>query len=109
MSSYSTCGWRAAVAATFSALAPPVACASSWCGTRKPAALACRAPQGKRKQPGDQLFDTFDATDLNKELKNIMEGLSVKVGRGGAAGSVPDALAGALSHWFVSLLYAHQL
>jgi hypothetical protein len=26
------------------------------------------------------LFDTFDATDLNKELKALMEGLSVKVG-----------------------------
>jgi hypothetical protein len=25
------------------------------------------------------LFDTFDATDLNKELKALMEGLSVKV------------------------------
>lgn len=28
------------------------------------------------------LFDTFDATDLNKELKGLMDGLSVKVGRG---------------------------
>ena len=26
------------------------------------------------------LFDTFDATDLNKELKGLMDGLSVKVG-----------------------------
>jgi DNA topoisomerase-1 len=34
---------------------------------------------GKRKAPTDQLFDTFDATDLNKELKSIMDGLSVKV------------------------------
>ncbi len=34
---------------------------------------------GKRKEPGSQLFDTFDATDLNKELKNLMDGLSVKV------------------------------
>jgi hypothetical protein len=25
------------------------------------------------------LFDTFDATDLNKELKGLMDGLSVKV------------------------------
>jgi hypothetical protein len=25
------------------------------------------------------LFDTFDATDLNKELKALMDGLSVKV------------------------------
>lgn len=28
------------------------------------------------------LFDTFDATDLNKELKSLMDGLSVKVGGG---------------------------
>jgi hypothetical protein len=35
--------------------------------------------QGKRKGPTDQLFETFDATDLNKELKSIMDGLSVKV------------------------------
>ena len=34
---------------------------------------------GKRKAPMDQLFDTFDANDLNKELKSIMDGLSVKV------------------------------
>ncbi len=34
---------------------------------------------GKRKQGGDQLFESFDAQDLNKELKNIMDGLSVKV------------------------------
>ncbi len=25
------------------------------------------------------LFDTFDAGDLNKELKSLMDGLSVKV------------------------------
>ncbi|GIL73157.1 hypothetical protein Vretimale_4749 [Volvox reticuliferus] len=36
---------------------------------------------GKKKKPGDQLFETFDAQDLNKELKNIMDGLSVKVFR----------------------------
>lgn len=42
---------------------------------------------GKKKGPGDQLFETFDATALNKELKNIMEGLSVKVwGQGGRVG-----------------------
>ena len=35
---------------------------------------------GKRKEPTDQLFDMFDAGDLNKELKGIMDGLSVKVG-----------------------------
>jgi hypothetical protein len=32
------------------------------------------------KGPRDMLFDTFDATDLNKELKRLMDGLSVKVG-----------------------------
>jgi DNA topoisomerase-1 len=37
--------------------------------------------RGKRKEPRDMLFDTFDATDLNKELKSLMEGLSVKVFR----------------------------
>lgn len=36
---------------------------------------------GKRKNPNSQLFDAFDATDLNKELKNLMDGLSVKVFR----------------------------
>jgi hypothetical protein len=35
------------------------------------------------------LFDTFDATDLNKELKSLMDGLSVKVrGGGGERGAV---------------------
>ena len=44
---------------------------------------------GKKKGPGDQLFEMFDATALNKELKNIMEGLSVKVwGQGGGRGIV---------------------
>ncbi|WIA12998.1 hypothetical protein OEZ85_006609 [Tetradesmus obliquus] len=37
--------------------------------------------KGKRKGPRDMLFDTFDATDLNKELKGLMDGLSVKVFR----------------------------
>jgi len=37
--------------------------------------------KGKKKVPRDMLFDTFDATDLNKELKNLMDGLSVKVFR----------------------------
>eukprot|EP00775_Hariotina_reticulata_P011328 gene11328-11478_t len=37
--------------------------------------------RGKRKGPRDMLFDTFDATDLNKELKRLMDGLSVKVFR----------------------------
>lgn len=31
------------------------------------------------KKPDDQLFDTMDATDLNKRLKELMDGLSVKV------------------------------
>lgn len=31
---------------------------------------SCLAEKG----PGDQLFETFDAQDLNKELKNIMDG-----------------------------------
>lgn len=33
------------------------------------------------KKPEDQLFDTMDATDLNKKLKDLMDGLSVKVFR----------------------------
>lgn len=37
--------------------------------------------QGKKKGPKDMLFDTFSATDLNQELKRLMDGLSVKVGR----------------------------
>ena len=31
------------------------------------------------KRPGEQLFDGFDATDLNKRLKELMDGLSAKV------------------------------
>ena len=31
------------------------------------------------KRPGDQLFDTFDANDLNKRLRELMDGLSAKV------------------------------
>ena len=34
-------------------------------------------PAGKK--PEDQLFDTMDAGDLNKRLKDLMDGLSVKV------------------------------
>lgn len=48
------------------------------------------------KQQGDQLFETFDAQDLNKELKNIMDGLSVKVFRTYNASIVLDRL---LSEW----------
>ena len=36
---------------------------------------------GRNKNPSDQLFDEFDAQDLNIRLKNLMEGLSVKVFR----------------------------
>ena len=31
------------------------------------------------KKPEDQMFDTMDAGDLNKRLKDLMDGLSVKV------------------------------
>ena len=31
------------------------------------------------KKPDMDLFDTMDATDLNKRLKDLMDGLSVKV------------------------------
>lgn len=33
------------------------------------------------KKPEDQLFETMDASDLNKTLKDLMDGLSVKVFR----------------------------
>ena len=36
---------------------------------------------GKKKGGRDLLFDAFDATDLNRELKTLMDGLSVKVFR----------------------------
>lgn len=36
---------------------------------------------GRAKSDGDQLFDEFDAQDLNTRLKDLMEGLSVKVFR----------------------------
>lgn len=36
---------------------------------------------GKAKKEGDQLFECFDAQDLNVRLKDLMEGLSVKVFR----------------------------
>lgn len=32
------------------------------------------------KKEGEQLFDAFVAQDLNERLKELMEGLSVKVG-----------------------------
>jgi len=31
------------------------------------------------KKPEDQVFDTMDAHDVNKRLKDLMDGLSVKV------------------------------
>lgn len=36
---------------------------------------------GRRKTGNDQLFDEFDAQDLNVRLKSLMDGLSVKVFR----------------------------
>lgn len=37
------------------------------------------------KKEGDQLFECFDAQDLNVRLKDLMEGLSVKVGASAVA------------------------
>ena len=31
------------------------------------------------KKPEDQLFETMDAQDVNKRLKDLMDGLTVKV------------------------------
>ena len=40
----------------------------------------CALPlAGAGKNPGEQLFDAFDATDLNRTLKEAMDGLSAKV------------------------------
>ncbi|KAL6768009.1 DNA topoisomerase 1 [Auxenochlorella protothecoides] len=47
---------------------------------------------GKAKQPGDQLFECFDAQDLNVRLKELMDGLSVKVFRTYNASIVLDRL-----------------
>jgi Eukaryotic DNA topoisomerase I, catalytic core len=44
------------------------------------------------KNPSDQLFETFDATDLNRRLKELMDGLSVKVFRTYNASVVLDRL-----------------
>ncbi|CAL5221032.1 g3151 [Coccomyxa viridis] len=53
----------------------------------------CRKDEkGKRKKPEDQLFDTMDAGDLNKRLKDLMDGLSVKVFRTYNASITLDAL-----------------
>lgn len=45
------------------------------------------------------LFDTFDATDLNKELKELMDGLSVKVGGGWGGAGLPVTVAMSCSCW----------
>jgi DNA topoisomerase-1 len=45
------------------------------------AAFKAKDGAGRAKAGGDQLFDEFDATDLNQRLKELMEGLSVKVFR----------------------------
>ncbi|MEW5309744.1 MAG: hypothetical protein WDW38_001606 [Sanguina aurantia] len=47
---------------------------------------------GRSKGDADMLFDEFDAGDLNKLLKSIMEGLSVKVFRTYNASIVLDRL-----------------
>lgn len=47
--------------------------------TRPPAHPPTRPLAAKRE--GDQLFECFDAQDLNQRLKDLMPGLSVKVGR----------------------------
>ncbi|KAG1662684.1 hypothetical protein FOA52_014610 [Chlamydomonas sp. UWO 241] len=47
---------------------------------------------GKKKEGRDMLFDAFDATALNKLLKAIMDGLSVKVFRTYNASIVLDRL-----------------
>lgn len=39
--------------------------------------MSCRRCAAKK--PEDQLFDSIDAQDLNKTLKDCMEGLSAKV------------------------------
>ena len=54
------------------------------CPARAICALLPPAPPARplpaEKSGGDQLFEAMDATDLNKRLKDLMEGLSVKVG-----------------------------
>ena len=40
-----------------------------------------RAAAAAAKEPGDQLFEEINANDLNDRLKELMEGLSVKVFR----------------------------
>lgn len=55
-------------------------------------AFKAKTAGGKKKRPDDLLFDTFDANDLNKELKRIMPGLSAKVFRTYNASSTLDRL-----------------
>ncbi|KAK9837437.1 hypothetical protein WJX81_002314 [Elliptochloris bilobata] len=52
----------------------------------------CRGDKKGDKAAGDQLFDTMDANDLNKRLKELMDGLSVKVFRTYNASIVLDQL-----------------
>lgn len=47
------------------------------------------APAAKKE--GDQLFECFDAQDLNVRLKDLMEGLSVKVGGPPTSGRAPES------------------
>ena len=55
-------------------------------------AFVAKTAGGKKKSASDMLFDTFDANDLNKELKSIMPGLSAKVFRTYNASSTLDQL-----------------
>lgn len=41
--------------------------------------LSCPPAPPAAKREGDQLFECFDAQDLNVRLKELMDGLSVKV------------------------------
>lgn len=52
---------------------------------------------GRPKAGGDQLFDEFDAQDLNTRLKDLMDGLSVKVFRTYNASVTLDTLLGEAS------------
>lgn len=54
----------------------------AWSYNRLPkAAMMTMVSLSAAKKPEDQLFETMDATDLNKTLKDLMDGLSVKVFR----------------------------
>ena len=103
--------WRPPAAA-----APRRACAAALGSRRVPgrAVPPCRrarlprpspAPHARppttAKREGDQLFECFDAQDLNQRLKDLMPGLSVKVGLVGGAGRGLGA--GGALHWVVLL------